>query len=1096
MARIYNISSDSSTCNGDYVAPTTLRTFPVKPEKQSVALKISRLPLRVLRAAIGTSSRNATPSPALAATKPNALPYSKFSQSQHPSSGPVQPLKAASRALAPLTVDKLYNPVTGPLINNKNEVESRQAAKVCRNLVDELEHAQHIIYSKEGQSLSLPLQKTLIRETEKIRILLDRCCHLEEVDSDNMHQYLRDNFSEIALTSKKIRDLLPAAKVTNTTRNPTLDGVMENKASQLSHFFDDFYTLANEIKRHHYDRASQLRLNAYADQEYKNLVALVPALALQRKGSELVISKECIATVMAGIEVGSTVMIGGTASYTYTVLKRMFADLDGDACVFKMTSHALGGGPVAKIKNLFGRNGEKNKSFGVQGTSKLTYSTGDYIDYKNWREYFKAEVIHDSGKRLHLRYSGKADGGGTQLKKGIYSAVNYIAGDLLGVKNLQNSTIPRINQKKREKGMNNADRIIAASLKLQTRLPGVGGISKDKLLCDIVGEAYPRISAALDQTGIEPNYDVGTNDRFGNLDVELDAKIFSTNADLVASASPATRKKRGRLTFGGVNKWEGSASVLGSMTLLRGLEALRGMMRFGASASGDVICARQNIKFLRLKPVHEQLDPGYNQDIAKSEELLKQLGLPSKQRYYSAVLQADVKPPLLPNGGELELSDKFNNQFDVLYSLRKSYIDLTKLSGSAKSFANKNYQEANTEDFGEFKTERDNFIVEVFGIKADTADKDAKKFLDKLLSDPEYFMVKAYDALSTRLGRIGVDVYKTKEWMATKQRNLRGSDTQLNYMKCRKIDLMYGSLKNIMDGVFLPISKEKLLRGASVQAHSESDSFTLTIAGQARAQIDMNPLKGILGNESNPTLLSTRHAVGSDVKGWTFGGGSGPGFKLSFASMDALLHPNPARRGIHRHTKLSGTADGVTPLMVKHAMETILKFGGYFNLIKSDSKIRSKFGLDKSDAANAERMQHNVHTAKDEDEGFIEDSMLLAKRTLLSEYTGEYEIFLGSKAPPSVGKREYEFSQQYVRYISRDTQRAGATIGVPMQFTGVPVTPSVGVSRTCADGNVLLESLGVNLSYQLLSFNEMQMVLDKSINKKTRDDDPAITKLD
>ena len=270
-----------------------------------------------------------------------------------------------------------------------------------------------------------------------------------------------------------------------------------------------------------------------------------------------------------------------------------------------------------------------------------------------------------------------------------------------------------------------------------------------------------------------------------------------------------------------------------------------------------------------------------------------------------------------------------------------------------------------------------------------------------------------------------------------------------------------------MDGVFLPIDRETLLRGASVRAHSESESWTSTGIGQVRGGLVLNPIKGIEGNEYNPTsALSAARIAETDngeIKGWTFGGAVGIGARGSYTRVHARKHPNPLREGIHQHFKLSGTAEGLTHLAMKYLMEGGLKARKYFGKVENDSAIRAKLGLDKSDAANAERMQHNVHTASNKEEGFIEDSILLAKKTLLSEYTGEFEMFLGKKAPPSVkkappsvGEYNYESTTQYLRYISRDTQKVGGTIGAPLQFAGVPVKKIQAVVRSYPDAAALV----------------------------------------
>ena len=950
------------------------------------------------------------------------------------------------------------------------------------------------------------LQKTLHKEIEKIRHHLLNCCFLKESDSENIHQYMRDNFAEIAKIAKSSKNMGRVellSPVSNKSRNESR--MPEGKLDQLAHFFDDFHKLTKEVKRYHYDRAAQLRLDTYAEEEFDNLLALEPALALQRKGSELVITKEYIASVLVGIEESKIAIVGGVLSYTYTTLTRMYNDLDGDALALKTGSHGIGTGIIARFGSLFHDHDKKAQAAGIQLLGKVTYTTGDYIDYKNWKDYFKAEVIHDSGKRLHFRQSGKADTAATKFKQSAYRKMDYVFGGLLGVKHLRNSAMPRINQKKREKGMNNSDRMIAASIKLQTRLPGIPIANGNFNISDIVKAAYPRISDSLSKTGIGVN----SENRFGRSDLELDEKIYSSNSDLVPPPTPGTIKKRGTRGIGALQRWEGNFSVDVSGDLMNGMDAAKGRMRLGGKISIEVNCAEQKIGFLRLKSMHEQLDPGYNQDVEKSESLLSELYSPETGLHFSNALKPKTADDLPRNGAGFDL--KFENQFDSLDDLRDMYIDFAELSSSVKSFANKNYREANAQSFNDltqskdgqeqgFKIKRDCLIEKIFGINTKQIKRSPaqQKFYEKLVGDPEFFMVKAYDALSTRLGYIGVNIYRGKEWMHTHPVAAGTADSTAR--KRRTIDLMYQSLRNLMDGVFLPIDRETLLRGASIRATSASVSSLRTVTGQLRANVDMNPMKAIPGQETNPTALvrgehMDQHENG-EVKVWIPGGALGVGVKGSYLRMYAHEHANPARQGLNQHLKISGTAEGLTPLAIKGLTEMGLGLRKHVKRLDENKNVRAQLGLDENNPANAERMEHNVHMAEYKNEGFIEDSILLAKRTALTEYTGEFEMFVSRKAPPSSDRFEYEITQQFIRFLSRDTQRAGMTLGAPLHYTGLPVTPSIAAHRTTADGNVLFETLGKNLSYQLLSFNELQSVLDKSIKEDLTKNDSSMTKLD
>ncbi|MES2830835.1 MAG: hypothetical protein V4695_02445 [Pseudomonadota bacterium] len=1079
--------------------------------------KAKRIPIRFLRAGLGISSRNTTPSENLADTAPNTLTSSRFEHSQHPSSGPVQPVNVAKRGLAPLTEEKRLKFPECPLVNKDNEVESSQAHVFSLGLMKELNHAEELIlHPPEGERpLSKPLQLSLLNDIRQIRMKLVACSSLETSDSMNMHQFLRGNFAEVAKIAEKIVKRFPgSSRPTAASRQA---GKPEGLEKQLSHFFDDFSKLSTEVKRHHYDRGVQLQINSYADEIFQHFLKEVPSVALQRKGSELIISKELSAKITAGVEVGNgKIMAGGSLGYAYTLMKRMFVDLDSDACGQELKSHTVSGSGGIKIGALFRKDGGKGNLAAAMVNGKLTYSSGNYYDYKTWHEYIKAEIQRDGDKWkvLSRRHSGDENSKYNRIRQKRNATVSYVFGDLLGVKNLRSTVAPIFNTDKCLKGRNNTDQIASLASRLIQRLPPGEPITVEgRNVATLTELAYPPISKALGE--FEP--------KFGEVGVNVAGKQYSGSADLVSQRSPSTLVGPG--DGPALRRVEGSLGVEAGFDSFDWGDSENGAIRFNAKANLEVNYASQQIEFLRTKPVHEQLNPSYNKDIDLSKFLLNSLLTPpnvhphdrAPQTEYlnklCAELQAhEFKPTSGFRSSELKnqiIDDMLKQQYAQLTKLRKNYLALSDLSGQARSFKDRKYKRDN--DAKVFEEKRAKFIFDTFGLTdkshgrtSNLKTKKQKEFYKNLTNDPEFFMIKSYDALSTALGCIGVGICDGKKNVADEIKLSARTRQEFDLSDSNKgnqtlIDVMYKSLGNAMDGVYMPIDKEKLLRGASIQAHSESTSTTYGVGSQAQAGYDMAPIKAISGNGTDPTG-GFRRSPGDEnyvepnpVGVWNLSSTAGVGVRASYKHMNSEVHPNPVRQGIYDFYRISGSADGVTPAAIKGLVSSAVNIATRFGAFKKDSKIRRMLGLSPTDSANSESLQINTDPSKKkEDDGFIEQAVLTAKQTAVAQHTGEIELIVGRKTSPPLKDDKhphktltYRTETQFVRTMARDTQNVGLSAGVPLHEFGVPVTVGGGFTRTCVDGNVLGEVMGKNPAYQILSFIEIQEVLNKAAIKKS-----------
>jgi len=1127
--------------------------------------RVLNVPVRVGRSITGMTSRRSAPTSELAATAPNALDKPRFNPSQHPSSGPVPITDKAKNALASLTVEQMQVPAKGSVVNKDNEVDARQMRAFAFSLETELKQARAIIHKANSvgdPELSYPLQKKLHAEIDSIIECLEHCKHMQLAKPDNAHQMVRDHYADIAKRSRALVKQFPisARPTVKSRNNKTIDedgadvGVPHgSNAKQLAHFFDDLAQLSTEVKRHHYERAMKIRLDQYAENVFNNWLLMAPAFALQRKGSEMSFAKEYGVGISAGVDLGNVgiideLLVGGKLNYSYTLLNRLFIDKDGSTAGTNTSTHAIKAGLGVRIGRLLRLNNEKSPLASCYASAKVAKTTGEYHDFKNWKDYIKAEVVRDASKKWSLLNPlpkvNASSGGKPCYRQTAKSFGEYIAGDLLGIMHRNENLPPSVNQKKRDKGAYNSSKIRLLGGKLSQRLPREEGAAPARI-GELVNELYPTAKVALEWEGAKDF----------NHNLTLEKISFSSPSDVVTLPGPANEHPVGAQKS--LQKWEMEFKLEAGVHMVNLSDATGRRLRLSAEAHALYNALRTSIGFIRLKAPHEHLDPGYNKNIKTSENLLKELqelkigeganerdsptaffhnkifnhATQKSRELIEATARLNAADPSDPDRVNTSRADQLENLseapkglFYKVKEIRGKYIELMDLASEHRAFSgqesylkkshadgkaysldsyqNTTFAAENKAEFEKFQNKLDVFIKNVFGLPEVDADggnldftKEQKDFYEKLVKDPEFFMTKSYNTFSTALGAVGIEMYKHKEnvhqFIQANSDNPANPETAVLMDDLRAVDIVYRSLADGINSVALPINKEKLLRGGPLHATCDSNNRIYKVEAEGGVGIDMSLIKMIPEND-DPTALArnpeassgAQSAPGEDngtfrgVSGWVPPSLMGLGAKLSFSRLNADKHPNPCREGSYNQLRVSVKADGLTGALIKHATKTMVAGLDRTKHHRVDPTVKAKLGLDPKDTANTELMGSREKTG--DHNGFIEETIVAAKRSLFSQYTGEYEFSKDSMAPHPVGEHVYQRTEQFIRFTSRNTVKNGLTIGAPVNLAGSPVTPTIGVHVTHADGNVLFETMGINPSYQMLSFNEMLQVLQKA----------------
>ena len=1140
------------------------RTAPARGPVARVAPQPSAQGLRgQMRSMLGIPPRVRPAGAERVSISPDKPTDDRFNPSTHPSTGNVPRARSLHNGIAAADPEAWAQPLKLGAVNANNEIEARTMKAFAESMLLDIETTRNIISGQPPRQAALQgsLRKKLLHETEVIKNLLMDCINLEYAETDNIHFFLREKFKQISTRSQKIVEYIPSryrAKNRNARVAP------DTPEAILSDLFEDFSQFANELKRHHFTRANDKQLEDYAERQFRQILYLVPGLALQRKGSEMEFVRSLSASLLLGHDAFG-LKLGAEGKYTYASAKRIFNDQDGSYVNTKLNSHGFMASAMLKFGALFPtKEGEPRHLAKLIASIQVKRSRGTWNEYKCLKDWLKGDIIYKSSQWKHCCRSGDPNSFGNRLRAKFHRRSSFILGDVVGVKYVTRDLMPAVNQKKREKGSFNTDRLETYANRISRRLQGVNGATTSSLT-EITKLAYPSINSLI------PN-DAGKSDT----PLKIDEKQFSCLVDAASMPGPAMSAPRSKGQS--VRRHSVSGKIEGSFDSLDVINPKHGQIHLGARGSGEIEWSDSHTDFFRLKAVHEHLDPRYSNDIDKSKYLLDEIKRPDRNLPTAHFLQ---NLPTDPPGGYGELAQlptarwwdfgeparrrgimqqKFDNLYSTIQTIDQNYKTFSDLAMRKFSFRESAYRKANPVLYTQFKEDLKTFIYSTFGIReANLAQQsvEKQKLYKNMLNEnnPEYFIVKGYESMSIALGAVGIDIFDNNEVITScfsrEEFDKHADENQASLEVHRNnVDIRYQNLRNRMDGVFLPIDKEHLLRKMCIRAEGNTILLTIKLTGFAEAGIDSNPLYYIPGNEQGATELPNNvpgnehgatelpnnvpgneqgandrpHSDRSNVNRPNFSMSSlaaGVSMGISTLRNNIPVHSNPLRTGHFYDTRLTISGEGVLAAVVPVAVafaENNLKKNNYLEtsptlrkllrLPRRITPVPATAPIPQAQAAaaapapapnpNAAVADPNRHgdandiSNLDADTGAM--ALTLSKlvgRTATSEFSrgGEIAVIRRTPYPREYDGQKYEYKclTQSVRFIERSAQKISLAAGVPLHLVGspVPVTVTAGVSRSVSDGNVAYEILGPCPSYQILSFCELQSVINKSGNSFT-----------
>jgi hypothetical protein len=845
-----------------------------------------------------------------------------------------------------------------------------------------------------------------------------------------------------------------------------------------------------------------------------------------------------------------------------------------------------GSGTMQKIRGVLGSGGLSTriaKVLSVTATGNGGVVWGDYYGYTHQLDADIAMFLRRSNGRIArvMSQSANPNSHAARLWHPVQKAIGYTA-RISGMKYVCETSLPPLSKNKLLKGYANASEIESLAKKFSNvKLASQSPVPNDQeaSLGSLISKSYKPVAELLDESvaGVVPPlaslqvHDpalgitlpaVSTDD--GNEIRFAPRMVFNALTKTFSLPVPATGKTPG--SMGSI--WRSnSGGELETGLFLNAFGDNPSGIRSGIYATGSWDLTSSATEFQRAKAMHEQLDPTYTNDVVHSEDLLEQLEGEgqSASHYLKEIsktlgnsIQGTVTESVPGENAELkkDIEQKFGRQYLAISTVFDQYKKLVTLSASLKTYTNKN-KSRNSDEYRQLTNDIKAFTQDLFGKDNDAILKSKHGEGDAFIENPEYFMAVSYDALSVCLGKIGVDIFRNKERLTERSRDIveslsRGDLQELSRHR-RHVDRSYSAIRGLMNDVHLPIDRELLLREASALGRSTSRYLLSTAKAEAIINLSTGDLLRIPGNTRLPSITSVGsflrgHSADNNITGNLEAATAGVGVRVVKAEHESSEHPNPGRQGIHRLQTVAIGGEGIIrPEEFLKSIEAAKKLAtAAVSTCKSDKKLNAYVGklpawMTGKNRANrlAEEARKKLHLTDNEDgepreyrdaqfdllananqpsSGIAEtpttnqsDAALntsgrtnddwywinhAAKnlvRTEVSEISGEIELLTSFREPlptqlkigDDTGKVilkdvQYQESPQWFRLSRRKTSKWVPNIGIPIPILIVPFLLRLWVSRTTTDVSVLREYLGTCPAYQVMSFPEIEKVIDEA----------------
>ena len=891
----------------------------------------------------------------------------------------------------------------------------------------------------------------LLKQFDALKKALEKTKASCKAGEENGHKVLRDYFAETNAICKKIVTITEKAQPA-----PRFIGMEKHDSAlpKLNIYFNDLAQLSVELKRFHHTHNVSFAIEDHARATVDAMAKAAPGLILARTGSDLTTSKE-ICFGLKQLKLHGLADIGCAGNLRYQRGNKWYIDDDMEFVVLNTQRTQLDGGAYFKFGKLI-RHGEGSHMFNLGLTGRVSHTTGSYYDHTEPLSAVKASLQRTSDSNYWSLLCRSADP--AVLSNRIFAAAgrirNGFANNVFGAIYTPVVGMPNLNQRKLNKGAYNNAKVMELGNRFGGALPAPrGGALESKIAALVLGAYAPVVSLEMDE------------DRLCKADKDGIVAPSIYNPLIKTSPLPSPFNRKSGKSNRSISRKTIGFDAVASVTSLDYADSQPGQMRAGASASLGGEYSWNTINFQRVKSAHEQLDPAYNKDIGTSHRLLRQLatthhGEPKLHTFNAIEHMLGDKVWEWRDDVQVASARRLENAENALAHVDGIYRRFIDVASQQAALQDKVYRKG-LPDFGrKADADFDALVKDLFGI-GKFANSTQRRFVQSLRENPEKFMCEGYDALSITLGKVGVHLFETK-----KQVNLRCDENhpgaEALWKDMQELDVKFTSVRRLMDGIFLPISQEKLFRSSSIISTADSINTTSNNSTEFFAGMWNSPAQYLPDNASDPTS-PTR--VGAKP-GWvSIARNASVGGKAVTGTRNADAHPNPVRCGSYRLSSFSVKGGGLAALLVGGGMRAWFK------------QCEPKFTAGGADAPKAPAQSALCQIFK------------TAARMGMGSYTNEIIVDTGTRTPKSVGKFKYETSSQYIRLSTKKTMEVGATVAIPTPIL-MTIGASLGVSQAVAD--VVVETMGPCPAYHILQFPKMKGMLDecrydtaKAADKKT-----------
>ena len=332
-------------------------------------------------------------------------------------------------------------------------------------------------------------------------------------------------------------------------------------------------------------------------------------------------------------------------------------------------------------------------------------------------------------------------------------------------------------------------------------------------------------------------------------------------------------------------------------------------------------------------------------------------------------------------------------------------------------------------------------------------------------------LAQSYDATSLALGAIGLHLTILKnEAMDKSHSNDQGDLTD----SINKASLAYKRVRELLDGVFLPISHDQLMRHSTIASPGISRKTEAKVALRVRAGAKLNFWEDAAHRLSKIPVLNWLD-LGGGTMSVEVNNGLGTAFLDLAAKYTYSEHPNLGRCGHFLDINLTG---GIQAPLLKEAMEKIPAL--LEKLIKKANL--KKTGADKEKTADADK---NIRMMIEKKLGPWMKT--LAKETYMEGGSGITGVKMRFHAFPNTlgSSKTLGFEWQYTRITKEELATLNGTITARsggIENLGGEVNVQTG-QRTATPR---FEYMGGDLGYHMMQFPGLDKILSSASTKEER----------